>query len=483
MRVIHKIDDAVKLLELSLSDDKQKLFARVEPHDKHRDVTLDELLKEVVSVSRPELVEHDVIRDIFEELRKGKGCESRRVAQGRAPADGRDGKIVWLARRFCTANKTSEEREFSDFFTMGLFENIEAGAEIARIYKPAGGANGLDVQGNEITSKPGKPVAMRWDRSIEVVNNPEHDNYSKLIAAVSGYIHDEGSAVSVRDTLNISGNLDWAFGHIDFVGNVIIGGDIQKGFHIKSGGDITIKGSVLGESILTSKRSIVVRGSHNGTSAFPITAGGDYSVGIAHGVSVTSGGTISIEREARDCSLNAGHSVLAPKAVIVGGSIWSVHGVEVKILGNDAGVTTVVELRNELEVTKEYRALAASIAKHESAIAALELHIGPYLKGRKRVPLLKKEFRLKISGLLQKYDGVVQSLQQLRERERQMREAKPVQSDARVSVSGVVHAGVVLTAGDARLEIKEDLKGPVSFRRPEPQSDLVIEKFQSVKRG
>jgi uncharacterized protein (DUF342 family) len=443
------------------------------------------LVKEITAVSRAELLESEVVRDIYEELRKGKGCESRRVAQGRPPVDGRDGKIVWLARRFCTANKNkvSEDREFSDFFTMGLFENIELGAEIARIYKPAGGANGMDVQGNAIQSKPGKPVSIRWDKSIEIKTDPEHDSYSKLIAAVAGYIHDEGSAVSVRDTLTIPSNLDWAFGHIDFVGSVIIGGDVQKGFHIKSGGDITIKGSVLGESILTSKRSISIRGSHYGTSAFPIAAGGDYSVGIAHGVSVTSGGTIFIEREARDCSFNVGHAVLAPKASIVGGSVWCVHGVEVKTLGNEAGVTTIVELRNELEVTKEYRTLAASISKHEAALAALELHIGPYLKGRKRVPLLKKEFRVKISGLLQKYDSVVQSLDQLRQKERQMREAKPVQSDARVSVSGVVHAGVVLTSGEVRFEIKEDMKGPVSFRRPDQQSDWGIEKFQSLKRG
>jgi uncharacterized protein (DUF342 family) len=483
MRVIHRVDDAVKLLELSISDDKQKLFARVEPRSKHQEVSLDEIVGPIVSVSRVDLIEKDVVRDIVEELRRGKGCDSRRVAQGRPAGDGRDGKVVWLARRFSPGTHNSEEREFSDFFTLGLFENIEVGAEIARVYKPASGAIGVDAQGNEIPSKAGKPVTVRWDRSIELRVDPANDNYTTAVALVAGYIHDEGASVAIRDTLNVPGNLDWAFGHIDFVGNVKIAGDVQKGFHIRARGDIEIKGDVLGESIISSQRSIVIKGCHVGAGSFPVTAAGDYAVGIAQSVSANIAGTISIEREARDCSFNAGVSVIAPKAAIVGGSIWSVHGVEAKFLGNDAGITTIVELRNELEVTKEYRALATSIKKHEAAIAALELHIGPYLKNRRRVPLLKKEFRVKISGLLEKYDAVVRSLEHLKNKEREMRESKPVQTDARVSVSGIVHAGVVLTSGDVRFEVKEDIKGPISFRRPDQQAEWVMEKFQNIKRG
>jgi uncharacterized protein (DUF342 family) len=483
MRVIHRVDDPVKLLELSISDDKQKLFARVQPKSKYQEVTLDEIAGVIASVTQPDLIEKDVVRDIVEELRIGKGCDSRRVAQGRLAAEGRDGKVVWLARRFKPGTHLSEEREFSDFFTLGLFENIEVGAEIARIYKPTKGENGVDALGNEIPSKAGKPVTVRWDRSIELRVDPANEHYTAAVALVAGYIHDEGTAVAIRDTLNVPGNLDWEFGHIDFVGNVRVQGDVQKGFHIRARGDIEIKGGVIGESIISSQRSIVVKGCHVGAGAFPVTAGGDYTVGIAQSVSANIGGNIFIEREARDCSFNAGLSVIAPKAAIVGGSVWSVHGVEAKTLGNEAGITTIVELKNELEVTKEYRALATSIKKHETAIAALELHIGPYLKNRCRVPLLKKEFRVKISGLLEKYDGVVKSLEHLRNKEREMRESKPVQSDARVSVSGIVHAGIVLTSGDVRLEVKEDIKGPISFRRPDQQSEWVMEKFQSVKRG
>jgi hypothetical protein len=299
---------------------------------------------------------------------------------------------------------------------------------------------------------------------------------------VSGYIHDEGAAISVRDTLIVPGNLDWNFGHIDFVGNVKIGGDVQKGFHIKARGGIDIKGAVLGENVLSSQGSISIRGYHLGAESPPLVAKGDYSVAIASGVVANVGGNIYVEREARDCSLSAGISVFASKAAIVGGNVWCVRGLEAKTLGNEAGVTTIVEIKNELEVTKEYRVLAASIKKHEAAVAALELHIGPYLKNRRRVPLLKKEFKLKISSLLDKYDSVVNSLTKLRDQERQMRESKPTQSDAVITVSGVAHAGVSLTSGEVRLDIKEEMKGPISFRRPDHQSEWIIE-GANLKKG
>ena len=163
--------------------------------------------------------------------------------------------------------------------------------------------------------------------------------------------------------------------------------------------------------------------------------------------------------------------------------MWCVKGLEADTLGSVAGAVTDVELRNELEVTKEYRVLAENLKKHEAALAALELHIGPYLKNRQRVPLLKNQFRVKIAALLDKYDGVSQSLGKLRDQEKSMRESKPIPQDARISVSKLLHAGVVLLSGDARLEVRESIEGPLSFARSEQTKEWVQGKFESVTRG
>lgn len=483
MRVVHRVQDNIKQLELSISDDRQKLFAKVTPQEGCQEATIADLVKDISVVAPAELHDMAVIADICDELKLNKGCDARRVAKGREPQTGRDGKVVWLVRRFNPRTTEHEEREFADFFTLGLFENIEAGTEIARIYRPSEGIPGMDVQGKELTARAGKAYTARADKSVELKNDPSHEHYTSVVAAIAGYVHDDGSLLSIRDTLQVPGNLDWSMGHIDFVGHVRVAGDVQKGFHIKARGNIDIGGGVLGENVLTSQQSISVKGFHHGFEKSSVTAKGDYSVGIANGVNADVGGNIFIGKEARDCTLRAGLGVFATNAAVIGGSIWAVKGFEAKILGNEAGVRTVIELRNELEVTREYRVLADTIQRHEAAIAALELHIGPYLKNRQRVPLLKNQFRAKMTALLDKYDEVSQSLGKLREKERAMRESKPAVDDARVNVVSQACAGVELGAGEIRLSFLEGVTGPVTYRRESQRGEWVMEKFESLKRG
>jgi uncharacterized protein (DUF342 family) len=483
MRVIHRVEDTTKKLTLSMSDDRLKLFAKVEPLAEHEKATLEQLLSDITAVTPKDLLEMDVIKDLLSALKRGDGCESRRVARGKLPETGRDGKIVWMVRRFNPEKNEGKEREYTDIFTLGLFENVEAGTEIARIYRPGDGTPGMDVQGKEVPAQTGQAAGRRWERSIELKSDPAHEHYTSVVAAVAGYVHEEGSFVAVRDTIDLRGNLDWNTGHIDFVGEVRVAGDVQKGFNIKARGDIRIGGNVLGDNVLTSGGSITIDGFHLGGGPSALTAKEDYSVGLAQSVTANVGGSIYIEREARDCALRAGLAVFAGDASIVGGTIWCVRGVEAGILGNQAGVTTTVELRNELEVTKEYRDLGENIKKHEAAVAALELHIGPYLKNRHRVPLLKTQFRQKITSLLERYDGVVKSLSKLREQERSMRESKPLQEGARISVREHLHAGVVLMSTASRIEIQESVEGPLSYRRADQSSEWIPDRYQKLTRG
>jgi uncharacterized protein (DUF342 family) len=454
-------------LELSISDDKLKLFAKVIPQPKYHDASEAVFLEELLKVTKEERIELDVVQDIIRQLHQEKGCEGRRVAKGEPAIQGRDGKIVWLVRRFRQGASVDSGRELADFYNLGLFENVEAGRDVGRVYKATEGRPGIDVMGMPIPSKAGKPVTEKFDKSLAFKPDEEREDYQTLIAAVSGYAHEESGKVTIRNLLIIPGNLDYEMGHIDFIGNVRVGGDVQKGFHIKARGDIEIVGSVLGENQLTSEGSITIRGFHQGGEGSMLSARNNYTVGIVQNITSDVGGNITILKEARDCAFRASAAVIAPQATIVGGTIWCVKGFEGKILGNSAGVRTTVELRNELEVTPEYRRVEESIKKHEVAIAALELHIGPYLQNRKRVPLLAAKFKQKITELLNKYDGVQASLAKLQESLKQMREAKPMEESSRINILGKAYSGVVLNTINAKYVFTEDKQGPLSFK-PQP---------------
>lgn len=483
MRVVHRYQSEQMNLELSISDDKLKLFAKVVAQPKYYEASEAVLMEELLKITQEERIDRDVVKDILSQLHQERGCEGRRVAKGEAAILGRDGKVVWLVRRFRQGASVDSSRELSDFYNLGLFENIEAGREVARVYKPTDGRPGVDVTGAPILSKAGKPVADKFDKTLEFKPDEQREDFQTLLAAVSGYAHEESGKVSIRETLVIAGNLDYEMGHIDFIGGVRVGGDVQKGFHIKARGDIEVAGSVLGENQLTSEGSITIRGFHQGGDGSMLRAKNNYTVSVVQSVTADVGGNITIQREARDCSFRASAAVIAPQAAVVGGTIWCVKGFEGKFLGNAAGVRTTVELRNELEVTPEYRRVEESIKKHEVAIAALELHIGPYLQNRKRVPLLAAKFKMKITELLNKYDGVQASLTKLQDSIKRMRESKPMEDSSRINILGIACSGVVLNTTAAKFEFKEDKQGPLSFK-PEPGGgEWVSVSYEPLQRG
>jgi uncharacterized protein (DUF342 family) len=483
MKVIHKYESNTMALELSVSDDRMKLFARVTPRPDHESAKEEELLKEIQSIAPADFISRMVVWDIVSALHEGKGCDSRRVARGINPVPGKDGKLVWLVRRFSPGKVEDAEREFVDFFTLGLFENVAKGREVARIYKPSNGIGGTDVLGKPIPARGGRTLSIRFDKTIEPRPDDQQEAYTTLLAAVDGYVHDEGGKFGIRDVLHVSGNLDYSIGHIDFIGSVRIVGDVQKGFNVKAKGGIEVFGSVLGENVLSSESSVTIKGFHYGGEGSFVSAKGDYSVDAAEKIATEVGGNIYIGREARECSLHSSSAILAARAQVIGGSVWCVKGFEVKSIGNEVGIRTEVEIRNELEVTKEYRKLSENIQKHLAAASALELHIGPYLKNRNRVPLLRNQFREKMTALLDKYDQVQKSLERLQGIEKKMREGKPLESNARINVLEKVFAGAVFKTGEAFVEHKDPVQGPVSFKPSDDRKEWITVPFVDLSKG
>jgi uncharacterized protein (DUF342 family) len=483
MKSLRKVEDNAKTLELLVSDDKLKLFLKVDPKQGHAFVQEEDLVKEILSITAEDMLDRAIVKDIAREVRMGKPGEARRVAKGFPAEPGRDGKIVWLVRRFTPGKKEeNRQQEFTDFFTLGLFENIEIGRELARVYKPTLGTSGRDIFGKEIFAAPGKPFEPKINESISRKPAPDSETFDLLLASVNGYVHEEGGLISVRETLQLPGDVDYSIGHINFIGGVKIGGDVLKGFHVKAQGNIEVAGSLLGDNVISSVKSIVVKGFHHGGESGAVSAGGNYSVSVAHGVSSEVHGNIFVEREARDCALRSLSAVFSDRGAVVGGTVWCVKGFEGATLGNEAGALTTVELRNEVEVTLEYKALSENIGRHQAARAAIELHAGPYLKNRKRIAFLRADFRIKIEALLKKYDQIDASLQSLLEEEKRMRESKARLSDARINVTKGVFPGVTLSSGSVTLEVRTEVPGAHSFRLSEDGSTWIKTELKLLAR-
>jgi len=67
-----------------------------------------------------------------------------------------------------------------------------------------------------------------------------------LLAGIDGRVEIIDGKIHIYAVYEVSGNVDNSTGNIDFVGNVIIHGNVLTGFEVKSGGYIEVSGRVRG---------------------------------------------------------------------------------------------------------------------------------------------------------------------------------------------------------------------------------------------
>lgn len=482
MPPLHTVNDERKSLEFHLSEDRLKLFVSAIPGPQCAEITDDEILQEVSNLAPALLVDLDVVKDLTQQLRHGVQSPERRVARGTPAIDGKDGKLVWIVRRYQAIPDPKEgEARFADFFHLGLFENVRKGQEIARLYKPRQGKVGIDVLGKNINPKQGRPYQVKFDKSVTLTASTKPDGYDILVAAIDGYVREEDGKVAVLNVLDIPQHLDYSIGHVDFIGAVVVHGDVNKGFNIKARGDITVNGSVVGDNVLVSDGQIFIKGFHYGGEAAAVFAAGGYSAPVAHHVKAQVKGEIVILKEALDCHFRTTTHVDVKNGVLHGGEVWCVNGVDVKELGNVAGIATKVELRNPQEISEEFASLQTNVRKHETAVATLELHLGPYVRQRARIVHLNGGIRDKITAMLQKYDRVKASLTTLRAQAAVLAGDAAVNQAAKVSVGKTLHAGVILVAREYELVMKNDEAGPCTFKFSPQSGEWIKTSYEPIE--
>jgi uncharacterized protein (DUF342 family) len=154
--------------------------------------------------------------------------------------------------------------------------------------------------------------------------------------------------VSVRPVAQISGDVNYDTGNLDFKGNVEIKGSVLSSFIVKATGDIRIGetvetgAQVHGEANLVVQLGIVgentiVETAGNVTAKFiqdaKVSAGGDIAVGsYIRSANVSAKGTISVE--------GSGGAV----GGILGGKVWAGSFVASKNVGSEHAYTTTISL-------------------------------------------------------------------------------------------------------------------------------------------
>jgi uncharacterized protein (DUF342 family) len=151
------------------------------------------------------------------------------VAEGTYPVDGTDGSLELFFNVKKDRKPVVLEDGKVDFRNLNLIESVKKGQKLCKAIPPLPGEEGKTVTGEVIAPKEGKPVKLPMGRNIEITEESDI-----LIASIDGQVSYLNGRINVYPLYEVSCDVDNSTGNIEFVGNVIIRGNVLSCFYRQS---------------------------------------------------------------------------------------------------------------------------------------------------------------------------------------------------------------------------------------------------------
>jgi uncharacterized protein (DUF342 family) len=480
--------------------DKLKLFAGAETGAEFNrsEVSLDEFLG-LFSGIPTTCLHREILLDLYSHLEPGKKLEPRRIAKGRQPINGRDGRLLLLVKPFKGSFRAGELERVDPKFVRA-FDNIELGAPVARIYPETLGSPGLSALGEVLSPVPGKPANIKLDpESLDL--RKEH-GFTSIVAKKAGFLSTTNDLLKVETLLRIQGDVGYKTGDIDFIGSVAVTGSVGKDFQITARGDITVGGDVESGRLYSQNGAIIVKGAIVGDLHSVVTASdqasshalnsarfsgrselkakGPISATTVEGVLLECDGDLEVQREIRSSRLVVKGAIRIPRGNLFGGEARVICGVEANNLGTKAGVRTELKLLSDVESSAEYLELMEQISRHQSAEQALELHLGPYAQHPARISSLKEPARSKMEKLSRELRRLRGSRDELEKERAVLIGGAKFNILLRVNVLGILYPGVVITVNRKQFAPTELIHGPKTIEFVPEKEEFMVTDLQPL---
>jgi uncharacterized protein (DUF342 family) len=382
------------------------------------------------------------------------------IAKGQTPSSGLDGSIVPIFDLNDTKRRPLELNDGRvDYRELNRINNVIEGQMIAERKFATKGTPGTTVTGELVPCKDGREAHFKLGKNVTMDPNNQY-----LYAAIQGLVAlTDNGKINVFPVYEVNGDLDYRIGNIDFIGNVVIRGNVLPGFKIKAAGDIRITGNVESAEI-EAGGSIDIAGGIIGAMKGFIKAGIDAKSAFMQEANVTAGHNVIVNRSILHCKVRAGHRVICegPNGLIVGGVVQAGELIESRTIGNSMSIPTTLEvgappsLRLELkELYEKLDLLIKTMEKTDKALVYLNQMAltGSLEKG-------KEELR---SNLVITKNTTMNDIAALQERIVEIETFLNAAINARIQVSGTIHSGIKIVIGSYTFQINHNNKRVTLF--------------------
>ena len=243
-----------------------------------------------------------------------------------------------------------------------------------------------------------------WDRLLDrlrvrgiVCKAPEKLNITGSRHTIDVIVN---NAVTVEKNLYLKKGVNFATGNVDFPGDIVIAGDVQGGFSVKSTGKIEIHG-VIEDAEIEADGDVLVKAGFTGSGKGKIYSKGDVFIKFIDNQTIEADGSIHIGDSCVQANVTAGKNieVSTGAGIIVGGHVKAKGEIIAKVLGNQKNTKTVVEVcasggeyqaklkakEEAIQIQKEKMSEVGTIMRKIQQARAEKADDDPILLGKVRV--------------------------------------------------------------------------------------------------
>lgn len=279
------------------------------------------------------------------------------IAEALAPVSGSDGYVEYHFATSVEFRPTIREDGSADFKKLFEIQNVHEGETLSTLHLPTEGTPGTDIIGGEIPPKPGKPAKLLHGAGTRL----SEDGLS-VLAAVDGQAGLVQNKVVVNNLYTVQRDVDVSTGNIDFVGNVFVMGNVKQGFTVRAEGNIEIRGTVDGGTLLAGGNVVIGQG-YVGAKDSKIECGGDFISKYINLGEVNCNGNIATELIIRSSVRCAGTVRAHGKATIMGGSVIARYAIDCMDVGSKSNdIATTLEVGNAPHIVERSEALPAELS-------------------------------------------------------------------------------------------------------------------------
>jgi uncharacterized protein len=377
-------------------------------------------------------------------------------AEGIPPVHGADG-VVELLFNNESRGPVADENGVINLHELQWLHNVRTNDQIARVLPPQKGELGTTIKGNPIIPHEGRKGIFHCGPNTRF----DTSDPTLVVATSDGNVvwRNDGS-IEVLTVVLVNGNVDFSTGNINFVGSLVVRGDVKSDFTIKVDRDLTVFGDVE-DARIEAGGNVKIRKGFIGCGKGICCAGGNVEVHNVLNQTIIAKGDILIAKEAVGGVLKADGRIIAAYATIVGTQVESKMEVTVKNLGSMEGAVATVRVGRKGRILDRLAQIEKEMKQVEKQTSDVKDAVFRLIRMKLDKGMLDVESENRLLKLQEAQKQLSPMNEKLLTEKTGLLDELRLQFDGRVIVNGTIHENILIEINGVRKRMESALRGAV----------------------